>query len=57
MLINRARKLVGGVANNLLYGEAFGINLMSVTRSNEVSVHSVVEGSECTEVYGETIGT
>ena len=51
MLINRVRKVVGGVAKNVitcplcegffLHGEAFGINLLSVIRSNEVSV---VEG-------------
>ena len=51
MLINRVRKLAGAVANNLitcllcegffLHGEAFKINLLSVIRSNEVSI---VEG-------------
>ena len=51
MLINRVRKLPEGVANNLitcplcegffLHGEAFGTNLLYVTRSNKVSV---VEG-------------
>ena len=51
VLINRVRKLAGDVANNLitcplcefffLHGEAFGINLLSVIRSNGVSV---VEG-------------
>ena len=42
------------VRGGFLHGEAFRINLLSVIWSNEVSV---VEGSECTEVYGETNGT
>ena len=46
MLINRVRKLAGGVANNLitcllcegffLHGEAFGINLLSGVRCGGV---------------------
>ena len=61
VLINRVRKLAGGVENNLitcplcegffLHGEAFGINLLSVIRC------PLWRGSECKEVYGETIGT
>ena len=64
VLINRVRKLAGGVANKLItcplrkgffYAEmhlgSLYCPLYGVTRC------PLWRGSECTEVYGETIGT